>query len=247
MKILSDKSGIICCIKPRGYASEETPGTKNAVDELKKLTNSDIKPLHRLDTGTAGIMLYAKNKQSAAKVSKIISDGLMEKEYLALVHGRPKENTAQLCDLLFKDSSKNKVFVVDRDRKGVKKAVLNYTVRAVFSPSEFDGTPSHIVSCSDSAFSQDLLSFIGSYLDKAAPNDEISLVSVRLVTGRTHQIRVQFSHRHNALVGDKKYGARDKAAFISLVSRKISLPDSSFFLDDKTALSLLVSNDIADM
>ncbi len=37
----------------------------------------------------------------------------------------------------------------------------------------------------------------------------ISLVRVRLHTGRTHQIRVQFSSRGHALVGDGKYGARD--------------------------------------
>ena len=38
---------------------------------------------------------------------------------------------------------------------------------------------------------------------------EISLVKIRLLTGRTHQIRVQFSYRGNMLYGDGKYGASD--------------------------------------
>ncbi len=41
---------------------------------------------------------------------------------------------------------------------------------------------------------------------------ERSLVSVELKTGRFHQIRAQFSHRGHPLVGDKKYGSRDRGA-----------------------------------
>lgn len=36
---------------------------------------------------------------------------------------------------------------------------------------------------------------------------DVSLVKIRLHTGRTHQIRIQFSSRDHALLGDRKYGA----------------------------------------
>ena len=49
----------------------------------------------------------------------------MVKEYVAMVHGAPPES-GDWEDLLFKDSSKNKVFVVKRMRGGVKKARLEY-------------------------------------------------------------------------------------------------------------------------
>ncbi len=53
---------------------------------------------------------------------------------------------------------------------------------------------------------------------------EASLVRIRLHTGRSHQIRVQFSSRGFPLVGDHKYGSRDNATAPMLFSCRISFP-----------------------
>lgn len=53
---------------------------------------------------------------------------------------------------------------------------------------------------------------------------ESSLVHIRLHTGRSHQIRVQFSSRGYPLVGDHKYGSRDEATAPLLFSRRITFP-----------------------
>jgi len=53
---------------------------------------------------------------------------------------------------------------------------------------------------------------------------ETSLVHIRLHTGRSHQIRVQFSSRGFPLVGDHKYGSRDEATAPMLFSCRISFP-----------------------
>ena len=90
-----------------------------------------------------------------------------------------------LEDFLFKDSRKNKVFVVKKERKGVKKASLEYTRLTDASPS---------------------------------------LLHIRLHTGRSHQIRVQFASRGFPLVGDHKYGARDSSPAPLLFSCKLSFP-----------------------
>ena len=108
----------------------------------------------------------------------------MVKEYVALVHGTPPE-TGDWEDLLWKDSGKNKVFVVKRLRGGVKKARLEYRVLSA---------------------------------------GECSLVRIRLHTGRSHQIRVQFSSRGFPLVGDHKYGARDSSPAPMLFSCRITFP-----------------------
>ena len=130
------------------------------------------------------VMVYARSKPAAASLSKAIQDGAMIKEYVALVHGTPPEN-GDWTDLLFKDSRKNKVFVVKRERRGVKKARLTYR------------------------------------LLKAG---EQSLVRVRLYTGRSHQIRVQFASRKHPLVGDGKYGSKCNRCTPALWAWRLTFP-----------------------
>ena len=121
MNILYSDNNFIVCIKPVGVDSE-----KQLPELLKTQLGGVIYTVHRLDLNVGGVMVYARKKQSAAQLSKIIQDGLMVKEYLATVHGVPPES-GDWEDLLFKDSRKNKVFVVKRMRNGVKKARLEFT------------------------------------------------------------------------------------------------------------------------
>lgn len=53
-------------------------------------------------------------------------------------------------------------------------------------------------------------------------NGKISLIKIKLITGRSHQIRVQFSHRKMPLLGDKKYGSQFTCP-IALFSYAITL------------------------
>ena len=129
-------------------------------------------------------MVYARTKSAAAALSKAVQEGTMVKEYVALVHGTPPES-GDWTDLLFKDSTKNKVFVVKKERRGVKKARLEFV---------------------------------------RLREGETSLVRIRLHTGRSHQIRVQFSSRGFPLVGDHKYGARDSSPAPMLFSCKLTFP-----------------------
>ncbi|MBQ6707399.1 MAG: RNA pseudouridine synthase [Clostridia bacterium] len=179
MEILYSDENIIVAIKPVGIDSE-----KGMPEELKNEFGGEIFTVHRLDLNVGGVMVYARNKKSAAELSRAIQDGTMIKEYIACVHGVPDEK-GDLEDLLWKDSRKNKVFVVKRMRGGVKKARLEF-VR----------------------------------LEKG----EISRVRIRLHTGRSHQIRVQFASRGFPLVGDHKYGSRDEKTAPMLYSHKLTFP-----------------------
>ena len=125
--ILFENKDFLACIKPVGIASQND-GAEDMVKILSAQTGSDIFPVHRLDTAVGGTMVFAKNSKTAALLSKQISDGSFKKKYLAVINGVPEENSAVLEDLLFKDSSKNKSYVVKRERKGVKKAKLEYKV-----------------------------------------------------------------------------------------------------------------------
>ena len=179
MTLLYSDKDLAVCIKPVGLDSEtEMPL------QIKESIAGDVFPIHRLDKNVAGVMVYARTRTAAAMLSKIIQEGNMVKEYVARVHGVPPESGVWE-DLLWKDSSKNKVFVVKRQRAGVKKAKLEYRLLSA---------------------------------------GENSLVRIRLHTGRSHQIRVQFSSRGFPLVGDHKYGSRDTLSAPMLYSCRITFP-----------------------
>lgn len=173
IEVLFKDNDILVCVKPAGLLSAKDSSNKaNLPDVLtEELNLSEIFPIHRLDKEVEGVMVYALNKTSASKLSCDISDhSKFIKKYLAVVEGCPKENSGILEDLLFKDLAKNKSYVVKRERKGVKKAKLEYNVLAT--------------------------------------DNSKSLLSIRLFTGRTHQIRVQLSSRKMPIFGDKKYGGK---------------------------------------
>ena len=172
MEILYSDKDMVVCVKPVGLDSEH---------EVPQELGGEIFPIHRLDKNVGGVMVYARTKTAAAALSKAVQDGSLVKEYVAKVHGTPPEN-GDWTDLLFKDSTKNKVFVVKKERKGVKSARLEF--------------------------------------HKLQDN----LVRIRLQTGRSHQIRVQFASRGYPLLGDHKYGARDEYTAPMLFSCCITFP-----------------------
>ena len=120
MQILYSDNDIAVCVKPVGLDSEmEVP------QALTGQLGGTVFPIHRLDKNVGGVMVYARTKQSAASLSKAVQEGTMIKEYVACVHGDPPQS-GDWEDLLWKDSRKNKVFVVKRMRGGVKKARLEF-------------------------------------------------------------------------------------------------------------------------
>jgi 23S rRNA pseudouridine1911/1915/1917 synthase len=166
-------SDIAVCVKPAGVLSEGDG--KNSMPYLLSLElkergiDASVFVVHRLDRETEGLTVFALNEASAAALSLSFQNGDAVKIYHALCVGVIENDADVLCDLLFYDRGRGKSFVVDRERKGVRKASLEYSVLRRF-------------------------------------NDR-TLLSVRLHTGRTHQIRVQFASRGHALCGDRRYGA----------------------------------------
>ena len=193
LQILFEDRHLIACVKPFGVMSQGNEKTRSICDDINeylkaKGEDSQAFVIHRLDKTTGGVMVFAKTKVAAGKMSTLVQNGGFHKEYLAVLCGTPLDKSGELSDLLYHDKQKNKTYVVKRERKGVKKARLFYEV---VSQNEY--------------------------------NDALcTLVKVKLYTGRTHQIRVQFASRKFPLVGDRKYGTTVEDKTIALWSHKIS-------------------------
>ena len=185
MQIIYKDQDIVLAIKPARVLSTDEPGgmpelVRNALGDPK----SDVRTVHRLDRVVSGLMVLARNAAAASELSRQIRDGEFEKEYLAVVHGCPKEQQGTFRDLLLRDKRERKTYVVKEMARGVQQAILDYRV----------------------------LRNVG----------VLSMVSIHLVTGRTHQIRAQFSGRNLPLVGDRKYSLLDDDCEIALWSHRLA-------------------------
>ncbi|AOV06812.1 RluA family pseudouridine synthase [Sporosarcina ureilytica] len=144
--------------------------------------------VHRLDRPVGGVMVFAKTSKAASRLSDVIRRNHLERRYLAVVRGTPKQEKAKLEHFLYKDTSRNIVRSVPENYKGAKKAILEYEL-------------------------------LGS-------REGLSLLAVKLHTGRSHQIRVQLSTIGHPLFGDQKYGQQQnqKGQQIALWANLLEFP-----------------------
>ena len=184
--VLYQDKDLVVCRKAPGLLSEGE-GPDSLVTLLSRQCGVPVYPVHRLDRGAAGLMVFARSQTSAAALSRAVQEKRLNKEYFALISGVPAPAAGEMTDFLFKDSRKGKVFTVKRPRKGVREARLTY--RTLWSGGA----------------------------------EPVSLVRILLDTGRTHQIRVQFSSRGMPLLGDGKYGSRVKGE-LALFSCALCFP-----------------------
>lgn len=186
IKILYEDRSLIVCVKPCGLASQKDLSGNQDLLTLLNEKYKDVYLVHRLDTATGGVMVYARGKASAAKLSEAVQNHEeFEKTYLVVLDKAPEQFEGELIDFLFHDKRQNKSFVVKSDRKGSKEAKLKYKVLQVNESGN-------------------------------------ALVLVRLFTGRSHQIRVQFASRKTPVYGDGKYGSRCKMKGFALWSYKLA-------------------------
>lgn len=185
MDILYSDNRIVVCIKPTGIVSTDEPGgVPDLIREYFDDEHTCIRTVHRLDQVVGGIMVLARSREAARRLSHQIEAHEFHKEYLAIVEGVPADTNGCLEDYLVRDKKEKKTCITDTESKYSRKAILHYRV--------------------------------------LASHDDLSLIRIRLETGRTHQIRAQFSGRSFPIVGDKKYGSSfDLRHSIALWSRQL--------------------------
>ena len=120
--VLYHDSSLIVCEKPVGISSE-SPGLPDLIEEQ---CGCKALPVHRLDQGTGGVIVLARSSAACASMQLLFQENKVKKEYLAVISGCPDENEGVFTDLLWHDRQKNKSFIVERRRAGVKEASCSW-------------------------------------------------------------------------------------------------------------------------
>ena len=137
--IYEDKD-LLVIRKPAGLATQSAGvGQADVVSELKnylaRTSGSKGQPylgiIHRLDQPVEGLLVFAKNKNAAAALTKQLggqeNSGLLNKQYYAVICGKPLSKEGQLVDYLMKEDNLAKVVTGQPSQSAqAKKAVLQY-------------------------------------------------------------------------------------------------------------------------
>lgn len=109
----------------------EVTGTNSLTTLIhQQFNSSEFKPMpcHRIDRNTTGLVLFAKNQESLNILLDKFRHHEIEKHYLALVYGSPKEIHKRSEAYLFKDTKKACVYISDHFKKGYQKIATTYSV-----------------------------------------------------------------------------------------------------------------------
>lgn len=192
-EIIYEDRDLLVIWKSAGLATQTAKtGQADVVSELKNhlVRNASGKGqpylgiIHRLDQPVEGLLVFGKNRSAAAALTRQMGDregsGTLNKQYRAVICGKPASKEGELVDYLYKNPEGRAVIVEHGEERAAegadckgKRAALRYSIlQTVDAP--FGGL--------------------------------LSLADIRLDTGRFHQIRAQMSHAGMALLGDIKYG-----------------------------------------
>jgi 23S rRNA pseudouridine1911/1915/1917 synthase len=168
--------------------------------------NSQPDLINRLDRETSGVVLLAKNPQTAGELGKILENRAVEKEYLAIVHGHVAAGQGTIDAPLGKD---------ERSRVAIKDCVRP------------DGAPAQTEFFVERRFVQ--------HSSLNPQPSTYSLLRVIPATGRKHQIRIHLAHLGHPIVGDKIYGG-DEDSYLAFVEGRLTAAQRARLILENHAL-----------
>lgn len=181
--ILFEDDAMLVIDKPAGFAVHGGSGISQGVIEQLRLERPKAKFLelvHRLDRETSGILMLAKKRSALVNLHEAIRNNQTDKRYLVLVQGEWLEPKKRV--------------VLDLQKYLLPNGERRVNVVTDSSKDKYD----------ERQHSETLFRLIKNYRHPAVGN--LSLLEAQLVTGRTHQLRVQLSHLGFPILGDDKYG-----------------------------------------
>ena len=194
VEIIYKDDDIIVVNKAPNFVVHPAPGHHDTtlvnalLPYIEKGTGDPMRPgiVHRLDKGTSGVLIVARNPKAYTALVAQFSQRSIERKYLALIWGAPKHTKGFIEAPIGRSPHNRKRMAVVESGKYAK---TNYTV-----------------------------------IEQSKSNPPISLVSCKLETGRTHQIRVHMLHKHHPIVCDPTYSFSSPPHFGKTFLAKIDRP-----------------------
>jgi 23S rRNA pseudouridine955/2504/2580 synthase len=187
--VLYEDKGVIVLNKPYGLAVQGGSGTTRHIDGMLAALadkNGERPALvHRLDRDTSGVLLIAKTRRMAADLGEIFRSRGAKKIYWALVEGVPKPTRGRISLFLAKGEA------MGDNRAPRRGDRADFERMRIAKHGEVDAQ--HSVT-------------LYATVDKVAPR--LAWLSMRPITGRTHQLRAHCEAIGHPIVGDPKYNRR---------------------------------------
>lgn len=214
--ILYEDDKLLVCVKPAGIAVQTKRMGEQDMESLlrnylaAKGETPFIGIIHRLDQPVEGVIVFGKTREATAELNRQMQKNGFGKYYLTVVYGKAEPKEGQLTDFLKKDGRSNTSFVVKQGTADAKRAALTYRVLQYSTLDDRDDKDDK-----DDKDDRDGKAASGAGTadgtsEKTEAAEEISLLEVKLETGRHHQIRVQMSNHGWPLVGDRKYRGKNE-------------------------------------
>ncbi len=181
--IIFEDEAILVLDKPAGFAVHGGSGINLGVIEQLRLERPKAKFLelvHRLDRETSGVLMVAKKRTALVALHEMIRQNQTDKRYDVLVKGEWTE-------------AKKRV-VLDLQRYLLPNGERRVNVVTDISKDKYN----------ERQTSETIFRLKRNFYHPAL--GQFSLLEAQLVTGRTHQLRVQLAHLGFNIVGDDKYG-----------------------------------------
>ena len=196
-RIIYQDNAIVVAYKPAGLATQTAKvGQPDMVSELKKLLKVRyLGVVHRLDQPVEGLLVFALTQEAAAKLTKQLTGGTLNKQYYAAICGKLSPREGTLVDYLIKTKDNMAQVVTGKEASypDAKKAVLHYKlIEETLMPMKSDCG----VWQSESPHGEDII----------PESAQVALADITIETGRFHQIRCQMAQAGMPLLGDQKYG-----------------------------------------
>ena len=195
--VLFEDKHVMVLNKPYGLAVQGGSGTKHHIDGMlaSLADEKGNRPVlvHRLDRDTSGVLLIAKNRKIAAELGEIFRSRKAQKIYWALVEGVPKPSQGRISLYLAKGPGMGD----DRGPKARRGAAA--------APARADIEKMRVAKHGEDDAQHSLTYY--AIVDKIAP--KCAWLSMKPLTGRTHQLRAHAEAIGHPIFGDPKYGKED--------------------------------------